>query len=539
MKIFKLVNFELKKFLSLKKVILITLILILTCFGFIKFFEFNCNKNNIQNYFSTPIEELKPLLEKYKKDFEKERTAQNFYILLLLDDKISEMEMFNGEVITFGDWRSNVLDIIHSINNQEYFAKIYLEDVDMKDFALDKNYENKEEAQEDLNKLEEDKKPFLDIIKNGKYYDYVEMLLENEKESLKSIEGDIKLIEKNAVLPNYTAVSRLHNLISEKNVSMDKIKLYNYAIDNKIEDSSDWRYKVIQNIIFNLNNQHKILDNEEEFSYNKSSTSTYVTYENYLKQQQSLIDDATNKNNKNWYYLEHDIKPLTLDSNTFSMPYTTRLSMNNVYYMVIVSLIITIIMCGGIVANEHKTGSIRLLLTKPYKRWKVLLSKLLSVFTIFIVMCAISYIITYILSGIMYGFGDFTIPIVINQNKVITDVSYTLFTLKNMALSIVISLLFLSLSFSISSITFKTSVSISILLILIFVLSLLPLMLKFDAIFTYIPFVLINFYEAIFPHFNTGFSNINIDTSIIVSLIMMFVILFITFIIYCKRDIKN
>lgn len=42
------------------------------------------------------------------------------------------------------------------------------------------------------------------------------------------------------------------------------------------------------------------------------------------------------------------------------------------------------ILCGGIVSNEFQSGTIRMYLTKPYKRWKILLSKLIFIFLLII-----------------------------------------------------------------------------------------------------------------------------------------------------------
>lgn len=58
------------------------------------------------------------------------------------------------------------------------------------------------------------------------------------------------------------------------------------------------------------------------------------------------------------------IEPLTFSHQQLITPYNARLT--------IISIIITIVLCGGVVANEHKNGTIRLLLTKPYKRYKIL-----------------------------------------------------------------------------------------------------------------------------------------------------------------------
>ena len=138
----------------------------------------------------------------------------------------------------------------------------------------------------------------------------------------------------------------------------------------------------------------------------------------------------------------------------------------------------------------------------------------------------------------MYGFDNYNIPLVFNNSGVITEVPYLLFTLKNTLYEIVISLLFLVILFGLSSITLLSTISVVIVLVLIFVSFGLSYIIYFNQIFTYIPLVLLNFYEVLYNP-NNHFININVGSSVLVAITYILVILFITFITYCKRDIKN
>lgn len=541
MKIFKLINFELKKLLNLKKILVILIILLLSSFGMIKFGEYLYNRANglivVNNSGSSDVEnKRKAQIEQAKKAYEEEPTANNLYIVRNLEGMLESYKMLEELNPDFNDWRYALFNLINSLENSEIPLKMYLDGVDMSDFTISEfYYDSREEVEAIIEITETKKQELLEILQNGKYYDYVKILLENEKTSLEAIESDIELLMPNAKLPNYLSVRRVHDLTTEKNVSIDTIKLYNYIIDNKIEDHKDWRYLVIHDIIYNLYREHQILDTEEELNYNPNAGVGYLSYEEYLSSSSGTLEESKVRNQENRYYLDNNIKPLTIAVGGGAIPYNTRLAMNNIYYMAIVSLIITIIISGGIVANEHKSGSIRLLLTKPYKRYKVLLSKLIVMILMFITLYFISGIITYLLSGIMYGFSDFSIPLLVNQN---TTVSYFVFTLKNAILAAIISLLFLNILFALSSITLSTSTSLAIILILIFILTFLPYTVVFSSSFNYIPLILLNFNQVLYPTFN-AFVNININNSIIYSIVYSLIILLITFIIYCKRDIKN
>ena len=437
------------------------------------------------------------------------------------------------------DCKDNVYNKISNLKNSKIPLNMYLDGVNMKELsAIEFNIESKEAAKKAIEEIDKQIEKLQDIIGNSYYYDYIKLEVENEKESLKSLEDDIKMVEKNAKLPNYNAISRLHQLTARKNVLAETIKIYNYIIDNKIKDQTDWRYLICNELPNTLYYKYTILDTEEEFKYSPNFGSVYLTYEEYYNASKKLIDEDTNKNKEYWYYLDNNIKPLTFQNQMLITPYSVRQAMNNSYFMAIISLIITAILCGGIVASEHKNGTIRLLLTKPYKRYKVLLSKFIVMIGTFLIVYILGTLSTYLLGGIMYGFDNYNIPLVFNNNGIITEVPYLIFTLKNTLYEVVISLLFLVILFGLSSMTLLSTISVVIVLVLIFVSLGLSYVIYFNQVFTYIPLVLLNFHEILYNP-NNHFININIDSSILISIIYIVVILFITFITYCKRDIKN
>lgn len=438
------------------------------------------------------------------------------------------------------DWKNNVYVKISNLKSSKVPLNMYLGGVNMKELrAIEFSIESKEAAEKAIEEIDKQIEKLQNIIDNGYYYyDYIKLEVENEKESLKTLENDIKLIEKNAKLPNYNAISRLHQLTENKSMVEEKIKIYNYIIDNEIKDQTDWRYLICNELPNTLYYKYTILDTEEEFKYTSNFGSIYLTYEEYYNASKKLIDEDVNRNKEYWYYLDNNIKPLTFQNKMLMTPYSARQAMNNSYFMAIVSLIIMAILCGGIVASEHKNGTIRLLLTKPYKRYKILLSKLIVMIGTFLIVYLLGILSTYLLGGIMYGFDNYNIPLVFNKSGVITEVPYLLFTLKNTLYEVVISLLFLVILFELSSITLLSTISVVIVLVLIFVSFGLSYIIYFNQIFTYIPLVLLNFYEVLYNP-NNHFININVGSSVLVAIIYILVILFITFITYCKRDIKN
>lgn len=538
----RLIKFELKKLFTWNKVLIILILLIVSSFGLIKFSEYLYNRNNntmdIQINYNDVFTKLETKVEILKKQYEQEPTANNFWLFKREQTLVENYKYLNNSGFVSNDWRGDLSARLSQISIDEISLNMYKDGIDMKDFTVVSFYYNNiDEVEERLLLLKEEKEQLKDIFENGYYYDYIETLVEKEEESLEVIKLDIERVSENAILPNYNAVSRLHQLETAEKITVDSLKLYDYIINNKIKDQNDWRYVVIQDIIQNLNYEYDLLDTEEEFQYNPNKGTMYLTYEDYLRVNQPLIETAKTKNLENWYYLNHNIKPLTLNVNGLALPYSSRLAMNNVYYVGIVSLIITSIICAGIVANEHKTGTIRLLLTKPFKRWKVLLSKLLVTLIVFLATYLIGFVITYLISGFMYGFSDFSIPLLLNHYGNITITPYLTFVFNNIAKAILISILVLSILFCLSSTMLNTSLSLSIVLISIFIFTVVPYAVTFNNVFNYIPLSIINMHEVIYSNF--AFNNININISLICSAIYSLMLLVITFIIYCKRDVKN
>lgn len=543
MKILRLINFELKKLLNMKKIIVVLLIVLCSSFGIIKFSEFLYNKNLPDEDARADIDRLLARAESTRKQLEEEYknnpSVDNLYRLKSYEMTIENNKYMWSLDLKVNDWKDNVYNKISNLKNSKIPLNMYLDGVNMKELsAIEFNIESKEAAKKAIEEIDKQIEKLQDIIGNSYYYDYIKLEVENEKESLKSLEDDIKMVEKNAKLPNYNAISRLHQLTARKNVLAETIKIYNYIIDNKIKDQTDWRYLICNELPNTLYYKYTILDTEEEFKYSPNFGSVYLTYEEYYNASKKLIDEDTNKNKEYWYYLDNNIKPLTFQNQMLITPYSARQAMNNSYFMAIISLIITAILCGGIVASEHKNGTIRLLLTKPYKRYKVLLSKFIVMIGTFLIVYILGTLSTYLLGGIMYGFDNYNIPLVFNNNGIITEVPYLIFTLKNTLYEVVISLLFLVILFGLSSMTLLSTISVVIVLVLIFVSLGLSYVIYFNQVFTYIPLVLLNFHEILYNP-NNHFININIDSSILISIIYIVVILFITFITYCKRDIKN
>lgn len=104
------------------------------------------------------------------------------------------------------------------------------------------------------------------------------------------------------------------------------------------------------------------------------------------------------------YYLDNDINPSAPGAPTFM-----RMFAENSIDLLLPLMVMVI--AADLVSSEANRGTIKLLLTRPVKRWKILLSKyitlLLSVSFIVLSLGVLSYLI----SGVVFGYGGWTMPI--------------------------------------------------------------------------------------------------------------------------------
>jgi ABC-2 type transport system permease protein len=116
--------------------------------------------------------------------------------------------------------------------------------------------------------------------------------------------------------------------------------------------------------------------------------------------------------------LDKDVNPAEPNGVTF-----TREFIKNAVGLFIPLMIMVI--ASDLVSSEHSTGTIKLLLTRPVQRWKVLMSKLISLvlFTSLVVIC--TALLCYLISGVVFGYGGWDMPVFFGFNIIGSEVDTT------------------------------------------------------------------------------------------------------------------
>ncbi|MGH4140268.1 ABC transporter permease [Clostridium sp.] len=120
----------------------------------------------------------------------------------------------------------------------------------------------------------------------------------------------------------------------------------------------------------------------------------------------------------------------------------------------VISLIalFAIVMGGKIVANEFSEGTIKLLLIRPSKRWKILLSKYISVIGYTLLMLLVLFIVSFLLGGILFSFSGAGTPFLTNSSGKITEVNMIVHIVQLYGLKSINLIMMVTLAFMISTV---------------------------------------------------------------------------------------
>ncbi|TDQ40792.1 ABC transporter permease [Aureibacillus halotolerans] len=156
---------------------------------------------------------------------------------------------------------------------------------------------------------------------------------------------------------------------------------------------------------------------------------------------------------ENNYRIQHDLPPeRMLQENVWSFLRSSVHLLNLVGLMVI-------IMAATIVSTEFKTGTIKLLLVRPPSRFRVLMSKYLTVVVYALMLASLLFGLSFLIGSICFGFEDRAVDILHRGDQLIERSAIT-GVLIEYATSIIHLLVIGTLAFAISTIFKSDKMSI-------------------------------------------------------------------------------
>lgn len=197
--------------------------------------------------------------------------------------------------------------------------------------------------------------------------------------------------------------------------------------------------------------QQQIIDTQNRLSSSRITPEWKKQLQISLQQQQ--------------YYLDKNINPTEPGAPTFM-----RMFLENSIDLFIPLMVMVI--ASDLVSSEHSLGSIKLLLTRPVRRWKVLLSKYITLVLAISLIIAMSGILSYLISGTVFGYKGWGAPILtgfsvtetgLNTSEV-RVISLWKFLLMDFGLVWFVSLVIGTLSFMLSVLIRSTAAGMGVML---------------------------------------------------------------------------
>lgn len=549
MELFGLIKCEFIKNFSWKKVIIVGLVLILCCLLLIKFQDFFGTTREYSQELS--ITDFNSGYKMAKSEYEKDSNLINKGVLDVF--KIMEGPYNNAYNLVGKEeksvWQKNAVELLR-LDAAEQVALEQLV-----------NYYQDESIMKYLDNYKEDS---FSVIYSDYKRNYIQQLrinydkpLDELKQQLENITIKnnliIQALEENSYYLRVQAGCLEYENTSNKSgmINSDTMKEYcKYFAKNKIKEETD--YRSINAIQFQqlsyVPNFYKIPTREEyEKNSDRFQLPTYEIAKNFytrmynaVNNKKTIIDYAFRNN------LKHDV--ILVEDDILQSYNSSKSYMNLGLHLGVVIMIIMSITNAGIVAKEHDKGTIKLLLTKPVSRTKVLLSKFLYLILDTYVWWIIGSIILFLLVGFKFGFNDLFTSKIIVSNGLATEVNYLLWYLKEMIICSVPVWCFLSILFSLSTITLSTALTASLTSIVsIFSITIWAMIANFGARFlTVLSYTPIPYLDYWFVRYSNNYYIRTISSTplsdnygLIISLVVSIVLFLITVLIYNKRDVKN
>lgn len=215
-----------------------------------------------------------------------------------------------------------------------------------------------------------------------------------------------------------------------------------------------------------------------------------------------------------------------------SMSLTEHLNFSLSLSITLIS-IFTVVIAAGIVSNEFGTGTIKMLLTRPVARWKILLSKLVATIlyglTLLVVACAFSALIGFVLFN-----NDNAITLsVVNGQVVEQALENTYF--ETIGYSLASMLMTIIFAFMVGSLFGSSTLAVSLSLFILLMGSAATMFLSQYDFAKYIWFA--NDFAYYAPGSSPMIEGLTFGFSVVVNIVYAIVFLAITFIYFMKRDV--
>ncbi|GEO27820.1 hypothetical protein AAC03nite_36050 [Alicyclobacillus acidoterrestris] len=228
---------------------------------------------------------------------------------------------------------------------------------------------------------------------------------------------------------------------------------------------------------------YKIETQHSTIGWRSETRAAIQTYENRLKDtsiNEMLRREAQNKLKIARYRLKHDVPPVS------NSPAEVVMTDSGLIETVI---IFTIIIASDIVSGEFSSGTIKLLLIRPYRRLKILAAKYIASVQFATLMLGLLFFVEYATNAVLDGFGNIhATDLFLSAQGAVVQQNILAQAVKLFGLSFVPLMLYVTIAFAASTVLRSSAFSIGIsLFIMLIGNSLVNLTMKFEWM-KYLPF---------------------------------------------------
>lgn len=271
---------------------------------------------------------------------------------------------------------------------------------------------------------------------------YADIMINDTNKKIAALKSEIKALEAEYQKDS----SKMNEYYAAQN------KLYAYNILKKAyekfkscsPENENWIFEAIrtlnENFISNDSYPSMYAPNDKEhfktptdaYDFNikmgGSKLITFKSYEDYLSFMKDKRKDYYAAADTLLYSIEHEIPNDYTRTEEIYLKEALRQSITADLYLV---MFFCIFLASIIMSAEYQSGTVRLLMIRPIARWKILLSKLLTVVIFCVGLMTVTFSLTFITSLISFGKEAFDIPYLVYDGTSVKEVSTVLYTVKN------------------------------------------------------------------------------------------------------------
>lgn len=298
----------------------------------------------------------------------------------------------------------------------------YLFNINVYKYGTDADKEGITENPQEVYNME------LNKLKNGDWKQYVQEEIVQIEEELSATKDQKQMVK------NEKIAKELDNTIAMLETKLELTKM-------RIEKDIPYGQNFMNDAI-----EARIRSAGIDYNYNDKS----LSYQEKRAKQEALEEYETSK-----YIIEN-----RQDVKNYSSVRGVLLNMFDEYSIFLVIFVVMI--AGGMVSSEMEKGTIKMLLVKPYKRWKILLAKYIVSLMMILFIFVVTMLMQILIGGIIFGFDSLSIPAVVYNFNTNSLETYNLFKyLGILALSkLPIYILLGTLAFAVSCIFGNTVLAI-------------------------------------------------------------------------------